>query len=535
MTSGMDFSVLNSALQLVRPVAQEYAPEAFSEFESLIAEKCGKQTATIMIYGIYSHGKSTLVNALLGKEAAAMDLPPTTSGIKEYSWEKGHCILIDTPGIAAKVEHTTITDAALKKCELVAFVVETGGVETDLVWREIVRLTQLEQKVCLVINDFDNYMSDPEKKARLEDLFRRNLQKASTAAGLQQDIVELVPLLFVDAKVALRARLESRPDLLKISGLEQVEEVFTSMAASLDMNDIVTNLRRNLLQLIAICRAKLAQGSGNELLAASEEQLAAIVYERDRALLSITQELENRIALKRTEIADIYETHASSKTALEQALAQLADTLVEEISPRITQELTKASQRVTDICQEFDAIRVRIAPESAAEGLTGSASSPGFLEEFNWSELLSKIDWESTVKDGIVRVLQQLKEWFPSLLFGKGPVTFGRWATLAGQALGALVSVGTVIYQLYSNHSAEQEALRQAERKAQALADAVADAQLRFKDAFMAQIEQFFEKLFAPLLDPLTQQIEALRNASKVDAAQESRLNQAENVLRPVM
>lgn len=535
MNSGMDFSVLNSALQLVRPVAQKSAPGALGEFESLIAEKCGKQTAKIMIYGIYSHGKSTLVNALLGEEAAAMDLPPTTSGINEYPWEKGRCILIDTPGIEAKDEHTTITDAALKKCELVAFVVETSGVETGLVWREIVRLTQLGQKVCLVINDFDNIMLNSEKKLRLEDLFRCNLQKASAAAGMQQDIVELVPLLFVNAKLALRARLESRPDLLKISGLEQVEEAFTSMAASLDMSDIVTNLRRNLLQLIAICRIDLAQGSGNELLAASEDQLAAIIDERDRALLAITREVETRVSLKRTEIADIYENQASNQTALEQALAHLADTLVEEISPRITQELTKASQRIKDICQEFDAIRVRIAPESIVEGQEGSASSLGFLEEFNWTDLLNKMDWEGTVKDGIVRVLQQLKEWFPSLLFGKGAATFGRWATMAGQALGALVSVGTVIYQLYSNHSAEQEALRRAERKAQALADAVSNAQQRFKDAFMAQIEQFFEKLFAPLLAPLTQQIEALRNASKVDAAQELRLNQAENLLRPVM
>lgn len=535
MISSLDFSVLNSSLQLVRPIAQKCAPEAFSEFESLMAEKCGKKSATIMIYGIYSHGKSTLVNALLGEEAAAMDLPPTTSGAREYPWGKGHCTLMDTPGIAAKVEHSAITDAALKKCELVAFVVETGSVETDVVWREIVRLTQLGQKVCLVINDFDNYMSDPEKKVRLEDLFRRNLQKASAAAGMQQDIIGIVPLLFVNAKLALRARLESRPDLLKISGLEQVEKVFTSMAASLDLKDIVTNLRRNLLQLIVICRAKLAQGSGNELLAASEDQLAAIIDERDRALSVITREVETRIALKRTEITNIYENQASNQTALEQALAHLADTLVEEISPRITQKITKASQRIKDICQEFDAIRVRIAPESTVEGQAESTSSSDFLENLDWSDLLNKINWEDTVKDGIVRILQQLKEWFPSLLFGKGPVTFGRWATMASQALGALVSVGTVIYQLYSNHSAEQAALRQAERKAQALADVVVNTQRRLEEAFTAQIDQFFEKLFEPLLGPLTQQIETLRNASKVDARQEASLNHAENMLRPVI
>lgn len=536
MNTGLDLSVLNSALQLIRPVAHECVPEALSEYESLAIEKCGPPSAAIMIYGVYSHGKSTLVNALLGEEAAAMDLPPTTSEIKEYLWEGGNCILIDTPGIAAKDEHTSITDAALKKCELVVFVVETGGVEAGLVWREIVRLTQLNQKVCLVINDFDNYMADPEKSERLKDTYRCNLQKAAAAVNFEENIVKRVPLLFVDAKLALRARLEARPDLLEVSGLVQVEEALTRMSASLDKNDILTTLRRNLLSLIAICKVNLALRSGNEILSAAEEQLAAITCERDRAFLAIEQEVENRIALKHAEINAIYQNQTSDQAALKQALSHIAENLVEEVSTLISQEITRASNRITDLCREYDTFRVRITPEVLnEEKMSEGSPTLGIAEQINWSELLSRIDWENSVKEGVVKILEQLKEWFPSLLFRKGPVTFGRWATLASKALGAAVAVGGVCYQIYSDYAAEQEAQRRAERKAQAIAEAVANTQLRLKDAFTAQIEKCFEGIFSPLLTPLTQQVETLRKNSKVDAFQESQLSQAENMLRPMI
>ena len=60
---------------------------------------------TIMFYGLYNAGKSTLINALCQEYVAKTGDVPTTAAIQPVPWE-GYS-LVDTPGINAKDAHTT--------------------------------------------------------------------------------------------------------------------------------------------------------------------------------------------------------------------------------------------------------------------------------------------------------------------------------------------------------------------------------------------------------------------------------------------
>jgi len=102
--------------------SKEYqSTENTKEFTAHIEEKLNNFKPTIMVYGTYNAGKSTLINALFGQEELAKTGDaPETSTVSEYEYN-GYTIY-DTPGINAPQEHEKVTTEHLKKCELVLFV-----------------------------------------------------------------------------------------------------------------------------------------------------------------------------------------------------------------------------------------------------------------------------------------------------------------------------------------------------------------------------------------------------------------------------
>ena len=61
----------------------------------------------IMLYGAYNAGKSSLINALLGRDAAVVNDIPTTDKIDKYDWNGFY--LLDTPGVNAPITHEEVT------------------------------------------------------------------------------------------------------------------------------------------------------------------------------------------------------------------------------------------------------------------------------------------------------------------------------------------------------------------------------------------------------------------------------------------
>ena len=56
---------------------------AFRELQTIFEDKREESDATIMVYGVYNAGKSTLINALIGKEVAEVDDVPKTAIVSE--------------------------------------------------------------------------------------------------------------------------------------------------------------------------------------------------------------------------------------------------------------------------------------------------------------------------------------------------------------------------------------------------------------------------------------------------------------------
>jgi predicted GTPase len=79
-----------------------------------------------------------LLNALLGRHAAAIANIPTTDRIDRYDWN-GY-VLLDSAGVDAPIEHEEVPQAQLQRCALIMSVVREGDQDTRDVYGRLSHL-----------------------------------------------------------------------------------------------------------------------------------------------------------------------------------------------------------------------------------------------------------------------------------------------------------------------------------------------------------------------------------------------------------
>ena len=150
--------LMSQAQNLLREMGQTDQAEKIA---GALKEAQSRQKPTIMFYGLYNAGKSTLINALCQKEIAEVGPVPTTAAIQAVDWD-GYTLL-DTPGINAKDEHTRIAEQEIDVSDLILFVLDNmDGFERKIVYQVIVDILQRQKAVAVVINQKD--IKDEEKE-----------------------------------------------------------------------------------------------------------------------------------------------------------------------------------------------------------------------------------------------------------------------------------------------------------------------------------------------------------------------------------
>ena len=160
----------------------------------------------VLVYGIYNSGKSTLVNAICGHEAAEVANRPMTWKVAEY--DAGKYVLIDSPGIDAPQEHEIIADKEINACHVILFVITTeGGFEQSKNYAKMLDLIQRGLPFIIVINDYD--VSDDEQDTHLReinDIKRKvieNLKRECSRKGISgNDIQDKYDIIVVNALYA---------------------------------------------------------------------------------------------------------------------------------------------------------------------------------------------------------------------------------------------------------------------------------------------------------------------------------------------
>jgi uncharacterized protein len=175
-----------------------------------IQQKRIAQRLEIVAFGTVSSGKSSLLNALAGREVFATDpRGGTTTARNEVSCAGlGNVVLVDTPGLGeiGGQQRIAIARRCARDADLVLFVID--GPLKDFEFQTLEALAQLGKRIILCLNKSDWY-GEVEKNRLLEQI--------------REQAERLVPetdLLAVRSSAAIRTRVRVLPD-----GTEQEEDV----------------------------------------------------------------------------------------------------------------------------------------------------------------------------------------------------------------------------------------------------------------------------------------------------------------------
>lgn len=213
----------------------------------------------IMVYGIYNSGKSTLVNAIMGKPVAEVADRPMTWKIAEY--DTGSYVLIDSPGVDAPKEHEQIADSKLRECHVILFVVSSkGGFESEANYRKMLELIRMDIPFYIVLNDRGfacarNASEEEKRQARqihereLEDIRRKileNLQRYSQDRSIGSRYT-VIPL---NAKRAWLGVEKGKPELIEKSGVRALENRIASILNSEGALEWLRTPQKHLIQAV---------------------------------------------------------------------------------------------------------------------------------------------------------------------------------------------------------------------------------------------------------------------------------------------
>ena len=146
---------------------------------------CGR--VEIVIFGEISTGKSAMINALIGRAVAEVDVQGGwTKQIWGTNWEgsghvipgleKSEVVIIDTPGIneVDGADRADLAETTARRSDLILFVTDSDLNETE--YAALVELAAIQKPIILVFNKVDLYSAEQKEKlvaqlkARLDGL-----------------------------------------------------------------------------------------------------------------------------------------------------------------------------------------------------------------------------------------------------------------------------------------------------------------------------------------------------------------------------
>lgn len=244
-------------------------PQLRAEIERAVAEleaKRESQKLEVVAFGTISSGKSSLLNALAGREVFQSSVVGgTTVNEQCVPWPDSDSVsLIDTPGLAEVrgEERANEAAAAAKDADLVLFVVDgpIKAYEHDL----LVRLGAMEKRIILCLNKEDWY-----GKNELEQL-------------LDQIREQAVDAVKPDDVVSVRSRSTVRPVIrVAADGTEERGEAEVPPDISPLADRLLKILRKDGADLLLANLLMQSRGLVDE---AKERVLAAIDAEADRVI-----------------------------------------------------------------------------------------------------------------------------------------------------------------------------------------------------------------------------------------------------------
>ena len=209
------------------PHASEELKQQLRPLVEKLEEKREEQRLEIVAFGTISSGKSSLLNALAGRDVFATDLKGGTTVVRqEIPWPGADRVtLVDTPGLAEVdgADHVAIAAEGARDADVVLVVVD--GPLRDSEHQLLARLGEMEKRIVICLNKEDWY-SDRDKGELLGQI-RRQVADFAEEANV----------------VAVRSQTTWRPRVRVTTSGEEIEE-------RVEVPPDISSLARQLLQVV---------------------------------------------------------------------------------------------------------------------------------------------------------------------------------------------------------------------------------------------------------------------------------------------
>ena len=305
----------------------------------------------IMFYGIYNAGKSSTLNELMGADRAKVSDIPETAVITPYPWHGYY--LTDTPGIGAPEEHEKITQAHLKKADIVLFFMSTsGGYELEKNYSRMKDIVNAGKKIIIVLNDKDGYMCINDDDAENLQEIRQKIHANIENTGINGDEFCIV---IVNADMAREGRVMNDPELIEMSNIGELKKVILTELKKTSSFDV---LRRSIVQMEE-CLEKFADEAKKQedsKVFTSANQVLEDIYAKRRV---IDNDVNNYIERKTTQsqlayvmASDIW-ANWEDQDALGKAVTEKLDALYKGIEKYTQEQLEEALGELSEQLDSF--------------------------------------------------------------------------------------------------------------------------------------------------------------------------------------
>lgn len=496
----------------VDALCETYNPNAIASIRELSRAKKARAGASIMVYGVYNAGKSTLINALLGQELAAVADVPETACVQGYRW--GDFEVLDTPGIDAPLEHEEITREQLVQSDVVIFVVNPlGVVEEEKTLDVLLELVLAGKMIFLVLNCKNRF--DPIDLERVKDELRQRIQ---LKAGNQR-VLDHIPIVEVNARSALKAKLENKQNLLNSSGFPKFENALAEFFASVEQKAIVARVATEFRSYIQSTVDALDEQQDQ----ASLKRLDTFYGEIARREIDIRRGLKSLVEAKaafisKSTINALQLNSEGAQGKIEQLIGQANHEVCAELEDALTRLGLDASEMLDEVIREVQvqpqSYSSQAAPdvEAHVEHTDQLPSSPGI--DMSLLETGVRQAGSMVKAEHVISVMKVGKEWLPTLFKGIGPATMGKVAEqIVGKVIpviGIAFQVGSTLYSAFAGDPEQQRLNEQAQREAQererrdqAIKAFGEETAWEFSQSLNALVETHLKASFAEVKDKL--------------------------------
>ena len=194
-------------------------------------EKVSNGRVEIVIFGEISTGKSALINALIGREVAEVDVQGGwTKQVWGTQWEgadyhlpgldSSEIVLVDTPGIneVGGADRAELAEVTARRSDLILFVTDSDLNETE--YAALVELAAIQKPIIMVFNKVDLYSQ--QEKSDLTEILRKRLSGLIPEDHFVQTVADPRPVEYVIEQADGAEKTEWRKPSPQVDDLKEL-------------------------------------------------------------------------------------------------------------------------------------------------------------------------------------------------------------------------------------------------------------------------------------------------------------------------